>query len=104
MDINNFGYVIASKMIFESGKNVMYFYHETPDSLTDSGWRFFCGEEDPEYCDNPENLAIYDIKSIVALCPEITPYLSEKGVIAFERSEKTESFHKITDYVPGVNE
>ena len=47
--MNNLGYVLATRMLVEGKKKVRFMYRETPDNSQDSGWRFFCGEEDDEY-------------------------------------------------------
>ena len=93
-----FGYVFASKMLFEDNRKVMYFYHEKPDSPTDSGWRFFCGEETQEYCDNPDNIAIYSITSVLNVSPDIEKYLDTDKIVAFERNQETGEFEEV-DFV-----
>ena len=46
--MEHFGYVLATKMLVEGKRKVRYMYHEEPDNSRDSGWRFFCGDEDDE--------------------------------------------------------
>ena len=90
-----FGYVFASKMLFEDNRKVVYFYHEEPDSPSDSGWKFFCGEETQEYCDNPDNIAIYGITSVLNVSPDIEKYLDTDKIVAFERNQETGEFEEV---------
>lgn len=62
--MEKFGYVMATKMLVDGRRKVRFMYHETPDGAQDSGWRFFCGDEDDTYVNNPEHIAIYDINTI----------------------------------------
>jgi hypothetical protein len=90
-----FGYVFASKELFKENGQVGLFYHEFPDNPYDSGWRFFTGNETQEYCDNPQNIGIYNIESILKISPEIEEFLDEKGFIRFERQNPEESFSQV---------
>lgn len=63
-DWNEAGGCFASDRITVDGLPVGYMYREIPDGESpfgeyDSGWRFFAGDEDDEYANNPENLDIY---------------------------------------------
>ena len=40
-------------------------YKEEPDNDVDSGWRFFSGFETDEYVNNPKNIEVYDVNTIV---------------------------------------
>lgn len=90
--MNSFGFVIATKMLVDQEKKVRYMYHEQPLNPQDSGWRFFCGDEDDNYVNNPENLAIYDIKTILSIDNSIQPYLDSAIGYAFEREDETKPF------------
>lgn len=90
--MNNFGYVLATKMLVEGKKKVRFMYRETPDNSQDSGWRFFCGEEDDEYVNTPENIAVYDINTILSFDKSITPYLNAAVGTAFERENENACF------------
>lgn len=87
--MENFGFVIATKMLVNGKKKVRYMYREEPDNPQDSGWRFFCGEEDDEYLLNPDNFGIYDINTILGIDESIGYHL--KGGIGTEL-EKVGSF------------
>lgn len=58
------GYCIASNEITVNGKKVGYMLREKPSVSDDSGWVFFAGDEDEEYCNNPDNFAIFDVNTI----------------------------------------
>lgn len=52
--MDDFGFVLATRMLVEGGRKVRYMYRE--EAITnpiDSGWRFFCGDEDDEYLNPP---------------------------------------------------
>ena len=90
--MEKFGYVMATKMLVDNKRKVNYMYHEKGDSAQDSGWRFFCGDEDDDYVKNPDNIAIYDVNTILAIDKSILPYLSSKEEIAFERKDENSAF------------
>ena len=91
------GYVLATKMLVERKLPVCYMYREEPDNSTDTGWRFFTGTETDEYVNIPENIGLYDIKTIVKIDPDIVPFLSRSFDCAFERSGKNEMFTEVKD-------
>lgn len=64
------GYAIVSKRVTEEGKNIGYAYHEEVTRKEDSGWIFFVGDEDEEYCDNPKNFEIVSLRSLLAMITE----------------------------------
>ena len=98
--MENFGYVFASKALVEQKRPVMYMYKEKA-SGGDSGWRFFAGFEDHAYINNPENIGIYSIETILAVDPSIQPYLGSLPSRAFERASKDEPFKRIDELVFG---
>ena len=65
--MEKFGFVLATKMLVEGKRKVRYMYHEETTNPQDSGWRFFCGDEDDDYVNNPDNIAIYDINTILEI-------------------------------------
>ena len=87
----DFGYVFASKMLVDTQRKVRFMYREE-SSGADSGWRFFCGDESQAYTDNPDNIAIYDIKTILAVDNTIYPHLSAPVNVAFEREDEKDLF------------
>jgi hypothetical protein len=64
----------------------------------DSGWRFFCGDEEQEYTDNPDNIAIYDIQTILDIDKSILPYLNSVSGVAYERLDENDTFRLSTEY------
>lgn len=79
------GYIIASNEVARQRKPVGYLYREEPDNENDSGWRVFSGEESQEYADDPENFAMYNAATIVAIDPSIASILDAPWPVAFER-------------------
>lgn len=86
--MNHFGYVLATKMLVDGKKKVRYMYREEPDNAEDSGWRFFCGEEDNAHIADPENIGIYDISTIIDLDESVCPYLELPSGSALARGER----------------
>lgn len=70
------GSCIASDKITIEGQKVGYMYRENPSNETDSGWRFFAGNEDEGYTSNANNFEIYSLNTICNYDQEIIPYLN----------------------------
>lgn len=100
--MDNFGYVFATKMLVEKKLPVMFMYREKGTN-GDSGWRFFSGLEDQEYVDNPDNIAIYDIETILAIDDSVRPYLNSLYGRAYERSNDKDSFKRVPDFGFGAD-
>lgn len=82
----------ASDRIMVDGCPIGYMYREMPDddtefSRSDSGWRFFAGDENDEYMDNPDNFDIYHLNTVCNYAPDILPLLSSDYGTAFARNE-----------------
>ena len=90
--MKNFGYVLATKMLVNNRRKVRFMYREEPTNTQDSGWRFFCGDEDQKYADNPDNIAIYDINTIIDIDKDIIPYLNSAKGTALEREDEKNMF------------
>lgn len=90
--VSNYGGCLATKMITQKGKGVNYMYKEEPDNDVDSGWRFFSGFETDEYVNNPKNIEVYDVNTIVNYSPDIIPFLDIEKGYALERDSKTNRF------------
>jgi hypothetical protein len=80
------GACFATDRITVDGLQVSYAYREAPDFAQDSGWRFFSGDEDQAYVDEPANTEIYDVNTIANYDPEIVPILNTPAPAAFERA------------------
>lgn len=89
------GYCFATDAITVEGRKVGYMYRETPENDSDSGWRFFSGEETQEYIDDPDNLGLYDVNTIANYDPEIIPHLNEPVSSAYERDTISGVFRRI---------
>lgn len=68
---------IVSDKITKEGYKVGYFYRDEPNpNYPDSGWRFWAGDEDEAYTDNPNNHHIFALNTIANYDPDIIPHLS----------------------------
>ena len=101
--MENFGYVMATKMLVEERRKVRFMYREE-GSGDDSGWRFFCGTEEQDYVDNPDNIKIYNIDTILDIDKSISPYLSSVIGTAYEREADYDIFRKSQDFDFGAEE
>ncbi|ATC65955.1 hypothetical protein CMV30_03000 [Nibricoccus aquaticus] len=86
------GACIASDHIVVDGKKVGFMYRESPSNTVDSGWRFFSGEEDQAYVDQPEHLAFYDINTVANYDPAIILHLGAAIGTQLGRVEGTDRF------------
>ena len=86
------GYALASKWLVENNMKVRFMYRDEPDDTSDSGWRFFSGDESDEYVNNPENIGLYSIETITQIDPDVIPLLSNYVGTAFERESGNEPF------------
>lgn len=79
---------LVSNMITKEGYKVGYMYRESPDdNVPDSGWRFFAGNEDDQYSNDPDNIHIFHINTVCNYDPDIIPYLSAEFGSAFIRTD-----------------
>lgn len=90
--MEKFGFVFATRMLVDGKRKVRYMYREKTSNPQDSGWRFFCGDEDDQYVNDPDNIAIYDINTILEIDKDILPYLNSSTGIAFERNDSKNTF------------
>ena len=82
---------IASNKITVDGRKVGYLYREIPDTnstFPDSGWRFFSGDENEEYTDDPSNFNIFNLNTICNYDPDIIPLLNSPYVTSYIRKGK----------------
>ena len=80
---------IASDRITVDGKKIGYMYKENPTSEFDTGWRFFAGDEDEQYTDNPNNFEIYELNTICNYDQNIIPYLLKPVGTKLERNDNS---------------
>ncbi len=81
------GSCIASDRITVDGIPVGYMYHEASDGGSDSGWRFFGGDETQAYSDDASHFAMYDVNTIANYDATIIPFLSAPAGSAYGRDE-----------------
>jgi len=86
------GSCFATDHITVDGKKVGFMYREAPSHESDSGWRFFSGEESQSYVDDPRNLAIYDVNTIANYDQAILPHLDAAVGTTLARIAKTDRF------------
>ncbi len=79
------GSCIASDKITIEGLQIEYMYRERPTNEIDSGWRFFAGNEDENYTNNPDNFNIFDLNTICNYDKTIIPYLESEIGSSFEK-------------------
>jgi len=99
--MENFGYVMATKMLVNNKRKVRFMYRDEPSNDQDSGWRFFCGDEDQDYTNNPDNIAIYDVDTIIAIDKSIIPYLKSVKGTALECEDENGVFVISKDFTFG---
>ena len=95
--MKDFGYVVATKMLVDNKRKVRFMYREEGKN-GDSGWRFFCGDEDQAYADNPNNIAIYDVQTIIDIDKSIVPHLNSGPGTALERMNENDAFKASTEF------
>ena len=78
----------ATNRITVDGEKIGYMYREEPDmdsDFPDSGWRFFAGDENEEYTDNPDNINVFSLNTICNYDSAIITYLNAPYGSCFER-------------------
>ena len=91
----------VTKKLVEENSKIGFAYREKPDNETDSGWRFFTGNEEQESVDNPDNLLLYSIEDIIKLDDSIKSILNSEINTAFEKVDT--EFKQVTDFDFGTN-
>jgi hypothetical protein len=94
-----YGACFASDRIMVDGMKAGFCYREAPDFETDSGWRFFAGDESLEYTDCAGNFGIYDVNTIANYDADIIPLLDAPEGVAFAR-EDDGGFAPVPDWKP----
>lgn len=83
--VPGFGGCLATDRIVVDGCPVGYMYRDPALNSQDSGWRFFAGDEGPEYMARNENHGVYDVNTIVNYDPQILPFIDSAVGSQFER-------------------
>lgn len=91
----------VTKRLVEEKSKIGFAYRENPDNDTDSGWRFFVGDENQEYVENPDNLLLYTIEDIIKLDDNIKSILNSEINTAFEKVDT--GFKQVTDFNFGAD-
>ena len=90
----------ATDHITVLGKPVGWCYREEPSKgMPDSGWRFFSGEEDDHYVNDPSHTEVYHLNTICNYSPDILPLLDAPVGTAFMRGR--DGKFRREGYVPG---
>ena len=98
--MENFGYVLATKILVENRRKVRFMYREQPDNENDSGWRFFTGDEDQAYVNDPQHIGIYDINTILSIDRSVEKHLNAPVGAALEREDPRDEFVPSTGFSP----
>lgn len=97
-DFPAIGGVMASKMVAEKKKKVLFMYREKPVREEDSGWRLFSGFEDQDYTDDPDNTGIYNPTTILNIDPSIADLLLNPVGSVFERKGEKGAWMEVDDF------
>ena len=93
-----YGTCLASDKITINGQAVRWTYREEPIGDSDSGWRFFAGDESEEYVNDPANFEIYDVNTIANYDEAIVALLDSPAGSSFEKAEGSEEFVEVLDW------
>ena len=89
------GGCFATDRIMVVGKKINYMYREAPDRQDDSGWRFFAGDEDQAYINDPGHTGVYAVNTVANYDPDIIPYLNTPAPCAFEKIANTNRYRRV---------
>lgn len=92
------GSCFATDKITVEGSKVGFMYKQKPDNTTDSGWRFFAGDESDGYANDPQNISIYDVNTIANYDQSIIPFLDAPINSVFERDPQTNGWKQVFDF------
>ncbi|MDK2125836.1 DUF2185 domain-containing protein [Parachitinimonas caeni] len=81
------GLCVATDLITVEGQPIGYMVREEPEDDQDSGWRFFTGNEDDRYIDNPKNFSLLDVNVLANYDPSIIPLLDSPIGAAFDKGD-----------------
>ena len=95
MNYENKNAFITKRLVEENSK-IGFAYREKSDNETDSGWRFFIGDESQDYVDNSDNLLLYSIENIIKIDDSIKSILNSEINTAFEKVDG--EFKRVTDF------
>ena len=90
--VPDMGGALATDSITVLGNKVRYMYRDeawTKEGSVDSGWRFFAGDETPEYMDDDSNIDMYAVNTIANYDPDVIPFLDTPAPCAFVKEGNT---------------
>lgn len=96
--IAELGHAIASRRIVREGRKVRWMYREEPAAEYDSGWRFFCDEED---AGDEGAFGMFPVITVAEADPTIVPFLLREPPCAFERGDDYLPLVEVTDRSAG---
>lgn len=67
---------IVSKKVREGGWKIGYGMRDEPTRESDSGWYFCVGDETEEYVNDPENLELWAVNSVLMYDPAIMEFIT----------------------------
>ncbi len=88
-------YALISKRAMEPDQRVGWLYRESPDRAGDSGWRVFVGDEDDSYVEDPENISLISLESLVDKDPQLVKVLASRVGSEIEREDEGELFRDL---------
>ena len=100
MDYENKTAFVTKRLVEENSK-IGFAYKEKPDNETDSGWRFFVGNESQAYVDDPNNILLYSLEDIIKLDGSIKTILNNEINTAFEKVGT--EFRQVIDFSFGTD-
>lgn len=86
------GLCVVTDKITVEGYSVGYMYRDEPEDAEDSGWRFFSGDEDDRYIDNPKNFSVMEVNFVANCDPSIIPLLDSPTGAAFDKADDGEFY------------
>ena len=75
---------------------IRYAYREPGDNRDDSGWRFFCGDEDESFASDPDNIALCPLSSLLGLDPTLRLIINSPPHTAWQRASRADSWEPAT--------
>ncbi len=93
--VRHWGDCFASDRITVDGQPVGLMYREKSDFDSDSGWRFFAGDESAEYINNPANFGVYAVNVIANYDQSIVHMLDAPTGSAFHRPSGSGTFERV---------
>jgi hypothetical protein len=77
------------------GLKIGYMYREQADGPSDSGWRFFSGDEQPDYLDDSTHMGIFAVNTAANYDQDIIPYLDTPAPCAFEKVNDHRKYRRV---------